>query len=811
MPSPVLYDLQGAQSVDHRDRGIARYVVELALAIETLAPGRISAYLLNPDLALPGGIEPLVATERLRFVDDVGTAPVPDDRILHLPSTVELAIPLDRLFRPDLRRSCLPLVVTLFDLVQEAMPEEYLEDPGVRRRYRSRLGLARQADAVIAISEHTRREATRLLGIPAHRISSVPLVASPAFVPTASPAESVRAARRALPALRDHFVLYTAGSDGRKNLERLLEAWSRLPAGVLARHQLVLACHLPPLRRNHLEVMARRLGIADGVLLTGFVDEATLVRLNQGAALAVMPSLDEGFGLPVAEALATGTPAIGSDRTSIPELLPPQALFDPTDPDAIAAAIGRALTDSVHLDELRQWAARPRRTWRDVALETLAVYDAVPQRRRRPPSGTTSRGGRTELRIAFTTPLPPQPGGVADYSSRLLEELTAIDGLTVDVYVDGPPHARDAIEAARAPSGVQVRPIAALARVESFAGQYDEIVYSIGNSEFHTASLATMARRRGLVLAHDVRLTNLYRFAAWQHPAAAPGGFHATLQRMYGGRIPAALGAGGELGPDEAERWGVLMARDVIAGSRRFLVTSDFAAELARLDARPEHRKGRIAVVPFGMGDDRLRQAAPAPPPSGPPLVASFGVVNALKSGTLIVEAFASALTSGGAPADVRLAFVGRAGPADAEAIRDRAAELEVASRVDVTGEVDRATYRQWLDRASVAVQLRTATNGESSAAIGDCLAAGIPTVVTAIGANRSLPADAVIQVPAGSGADEIAGHLTSLLGSSELRNRLGAGARGYAERHSFRRAAAALYEAVCSLSPALPPGDRGP
>lgn len=800
MPSPVLYDLQGAQSVDHRDRGIARYVVELALAIETLAPGRIAAYLLNPGLALPGGIEPLVATKRLRFVDEVGAVPLPDEAILHLPSTVELAIPLDRLFRPDLRRSSVPLVVTLFDLVQEAMPEEYLEDPGVRRRYRSRLELARQADGVIAISEHTRREATRLLGIPPRRISAVPLVASPAFAPAGSPAESVRAARSALPELWDDFVLYTAGSDGRKNLERLLEAWARLPVRLRSRHQLVVACHLPPLRRNHLEVMAQRLGIANGVLLTGFVDEATLVRLNQAAALAVMPSVDEGFGLPVAEALATGTPAIGSDRTSIPELLPPEALFDPTDPSAIAAAITRALSDTAHREELRQWAARPRRTWRDVAVETLAVYDAVAFRRR--PRLRLNRGtGRSDMRIAFTTPLPPQPGGVADYSAKLLEELAAIDGITVDVYVDGPTHARDAIVHADAPRGTRALPLAALERVEAFAGRYDEVVYSVGNSEFHTGSVAALRRRSGVVLAHDVRLTNLYRFAAWQHPEVTPGGFHETVQRMYRGRVPVTLGAGGRLDADEADRWGVLMARDVIAHSRRFLVTSDFAAELARLDACAEHRDGRITVVPFGFGHHELRGAPPAGRRPGPPLVASFGVVNALKSGALIVEAFALALTAPGAPADARLAFVGRTGPADAEAIRRRATELDVVGRVDVTGEVDAGTYSDWLGRAWVAVQLRAATNGESSAAVGDCLSAGIPTIVTAIGPNRSLPGDAVVPVAAAAGPDDVSRELTALLASPERRDALGAKARAYAQERSFRSAATALYEVVRSLS----------
>lgn len=791
MLRPVFYDLQGAQSLDHRDRGIARYVAELALALEAADPGRVHTYLVNPDLALPSGIEPLVASRKVRHVDGVE---VPAGAVLHLPSTIELAIPLRRLLPPQTMRTPISLVATVFDLVPEAMPDEYLADAGRRRRYRSRLGVLRHADAVIAISQHSAREATRLLGIPPRRLRVVPLVPSATFRPPRDVDAAFVAASGALQGLRRDFVLYTGGSDGRKNVERLLEAWARLPERVRTRWQLVLACHLPPLRANHFRVLGERLGLGDGFLVAGFVDEATLVHLNQAAALAVMPSLDEGFGFPIVEALACGTPAIGSDRTSIPELLPPEALFDPTDTAAIAAAIERALTDARHREALTAWARRPVRTWTDVAAATAEVYDRVS-----PPSGTRGRGRRDvgPRRIAFTTPLPPQPGGVADYSHRLLEELVRIAETPIDVYVDGPPHARDAVVGAEAPAGVRARPIATLERIEAVQGTYDTVVYSLGNSEYHTGSLASLQRRPGIVLAHDVRLTNLYRFAAWQHPDATPGGFHATLQRMYPGQLPATLGEGGSVGAAEAEQWGILMARGVIAASERFLVTSAFAAELARLDAKA-HDRHKVEVLPFSVGAVPVTAPTPVLERPSPPIVGSFGVVNALKQGTLVVEAFAEASRRAGY-ADAELVFVGPAGPAETASVSARARELGVGERVTITGEVDGDGYRAWLDRAWVAVQLRSATNGESSGAIGDCLTAGIPTIATAIGPNRDLPASALVTVPVGAGADTVAVAVERLLRDPDQRRRLSEGARAYAAEHSFAAAAAALYRAVSS------------
>ena len=778
----MLLDLQGAQSVDHRDRGVARYVVELAQALERRAPDRVGAYLLNPDLALPAGIEPLVASGKVRFVDEERA--YDGGGILHLASPVELSLPIERLVPPAARAAGLRLCATVFDLIPLTMPDVYLQDPGLRRRYHARLELLRGADALLAISRFVADDVHERLGVEHARVTAVPLVPSASFRPPASRDAAVREAMAAVPGLRSSFVLYTGGSDGRKNVEGLLDGWAELPAEVRRTWQLVVAGSLPPLFRNHLEVRARQAGFGDGFLCTGFVDEATLVSLNQAAGLFVFPSLAEGFGLPIAEAQACATPAIGGDNTALVELLPDEARFDARSPRALATAVHRALTDEPLRRRLLDAASsRPRRTWDDVADETVAAYDAVAPARR-----PAARPSDAPSRIAFVSPLPPQPGGVATYSGRLLPALRR--RCRVDAFVDGPPHLREAALAA-CTSGA-TRPLAALERVEALEGRYDAVVYCVGNSEFHTGALAMLRRRPGVVLAHDVRLTTLYRFAPWQHPDGAPGGFAETLHRMYPDRLPVSLGAAGELREDEVDRWGLLMARDVIAASTRFLTTSAFAAELARLDARPEHRD-RIASIPFAVRD--VASARPAARRDGPPVVASFGVLNPRKQAATLVRAVAASTH-----ADVRLVFVGPAGDREAEAVVADAERLGLRGRVEVTGLVDDDEYRRRLGEATVAVQLRSATNGESSAAIGDCLAAGLPTVVTGIGANRALPPDVVVAVPPDVDAAGLASVIDELLGSEARRLALGAAADAYAEAHTFEVAADALYREVSSL-----------
>ncbi|MGI8793855.1 MAG: glycosyltransferase [Acidimicrobiales bacterium] len=777
---PVIVDLTGAQSVDHRDRGVARFVIEHAKAIEQLAPGLIHSFVLNPNLPPPGGIDALLGTGR---VESAVVRPKPD-AIVHLMSPFELSVPFNELL--PLERRSQPLVVTLYDLIPEVLADRYLQDPGLRRRWRTRAELVRRADHVLAISASAGRDASERLHLSPERISVIGTGTAAIFRPPTDRQTARDHARRRVPGLAQRWVLYTGGTDERKNVERLLEAWALLAAGVKAEWQLVIACKVDDLQRNHLLVRADQLGFAGGLLVPGFVPDDLMVLLNQGADLAVFPSLYEGYGLPVAEALACGTPAVASNTSSLPEILPAEALFDPTDPAAIADAIAGGLRDPERRAVLESVTGRPPDTWAEVAQRTVRAYETVAagHARRRPGPR------RLPHRLAFVTPLPPSPTGIARFSREIVSSLTRIDGVEVEVYVDQPPHHRGTPPHPPAPSdGYRVRPLASLPTVENLRGQHDRVVYSLGNSEFHTGALAMLHRRPGVVLAHDVVLTNLWRFAQWQHPDAVPQGFQHALHEMYAG-LPPQLGAAGRLSPEDVTEWGTPMARDVIARSDRFITTSTFAADWARIDARAEDRH-KVATIPF-----------PFPPPNPSAAsgrhrhetIATFGIVDPTKQPELLIDAF-SLLAADRRRA--RLIFVGTV---DAELERSlRARAEDCADRVEFTGAVDYQTWTAYLHEAWVGVQLRSTTNGEASAAVADCLAAGLPTVVTALGAMLDVPSNAAMHVPAGLAADELAAVLSRLLDDKAQRAALAGAAVRHAADNSYSNAAAALYELLFS------------
>jgi glycosyltransferase involved in cell wall biosynthesis len=671
-------------------------------------------------------------------------------------------------------------VVTVYDLIPELFPDTYLVDPGVRHRYRARREVIRAADHVVTLSASAADDVADHLGVPDHRLTVVGAACSERFRPGSDPTEEAARARSLLPGLGERTVVYNGAVEPRKNMEGLIRAFARLPDAVRRRHQLVLVCRLQPLERNHYEVLGRGLGLGEGeLLLTGLASDDALVHLYRSAALVVYPSFYEGFGLPVAEAMACGAPVVVAGNSSLRELVEAQATFDPGDLDAMARAIERGLVDEAFRERLLRWSARPRPGWSEVAERAAAVYrslDTEPggDRPRRPAAWPRRR------RVGLVTPWPPATTGVASYSRRLARALA--DSVEVDLFVDG-----DSAEQSLPDPEFDSYPARALPLVDPVEGGYDVVVACVGNSEHHAGALALLRRDRvqAAVLAHDVRLNGLYRHGAAR--GAVPEGNAAVVTGLYEGATEEWL-TDGWLQPTEAEEHGVYLARELIGLANPFIVTSEYAAEVARLDARPEDR-GRVVVCPYAY-------PAPVPRPAGREqagLVATFGLVNAVKQPELLLAAFA--LVHAADPT-TRLAFVGPIDPALLERYHALAVGHGVADAVTFTGVVDDDGYDGWLARTSVAVQLRASTNGETSGAVADCLSHGVATVVTDAGPARDLP-DLVAKVPVAADPSVLAGVVGGLLADPGERDRRAAEGLAFVAGMGFDRGARDLLAAV--------------
>jgi glycosyltransferase involved in cell wall biosynthesis len=290
---------------------------------------------------------------------------------------IEWLVRFDVLFAPNFvppptraRR----LVVTIHDLAFRLMPDTAPHAAPWWRRAVER-GIS-TAERIIVPSSATRADVVGLYGVDPSRIDVVPLaVDHDRFRPPGD--EEVAAARGELGLDARPYLLFL-GLDRRKNLRAMLDAFSRLPFA--GRPRLVIAGARPWEPDGGDRTGEALAGLApdvrDHVVRLGYVDDRVLPGLLGGASALVYPSRYEGFGLPVLEAMATGTPVVASNVASVPELVGDAAiLVDPDDASAIASALERVLDDDALRARLREAgiARAADFTWDATARSTAAV------------------------------------------------------------------------------------------------------------------------------------------------------------------------------------------------------------------------------------------------------------------------------------------------------------------------------------------------------------------------------------------------------------------------------------------------------
>ncbi len=266
-------------------------------------------------------------------------------------------------------------VVTIEDLSFLTHPEWTQAE--IRRDYPALVrDHARRADGILVTTQHVAAEARRLLDVEADKIAVAPLGAPPWTPRAAAPANG--------------YILFIGTLEARKNIGVLLDAFEQLLAGRAggagrAGVELVLAGKLTESGRGWLDRIARA-PLAGDVRHLGYVDNAQRRALYDGASVLVLPSLDEGFGLPVLEAMTAGVPVVASNRGSLPEVLGDAGqLVDAEDARGFAAAIDRVIHDAPFAARCAARGVERSREfrWDRAAQRTFALYEQAIAHRRK--------------------------------------------------------------------------------------------------------------------------------------------------------------------------------------------------------------------------------------------------------------------------------------------------------------------------------------------------------------------------------------------------------------------------------------------
>ncbi|WP_423226707.1 glycosyltransferase family 4 protein [Candidatus Amarolinea aalborgensis] len=276
-------------------------------------------------------------------------------------------------------------VLTVHDLIYHLLPQHHK-----RLNYwflNAAMPLfCRRADALIAISENSKRDLVRLYGVAPAKVHVIYEAAAPHFCAQTPPRVAAVRARYHLPA---DYMLAVGTIEPRKNLERLLDALLILRRGGLDAHLVIVGSKgwLTEGFFAKLESLPER----DAVHLTGYVADEDLPALYAGARLTVLASVYEGFGLPILEGMACGSPVVCSQTSSLPELGGTAArYFDPRNVEAMAQTLQQVWLDEEQQTAMRQagFARAAQFSWAQTAASTQTVYGAVMGARAGENSGT---------------------------------------------------------------------------------------------------------------------------------------------------------------------------------------------------------------------------------------------------------------------------------------------------------------------------------------------------------------------------------------------------------------------------------------
>ncbi|MFJ2985525.1 MULTISPECIES: glycosyltransferase [unclassified Pseudomonas] len=808
----VVIDLQGAQA-ENRTRGIGRYALSFAKAFikhrgeievyvvlnglfeESIDSIRDELYGLLPSshiqVWLPNANVSALAPEHTwsrkaaELVREAFIAGLDPDLVLV--SSLFEGLVDDAVTSIKTLNASTPTAAIVYDLIPHINPDDYLHSPPVRQWYETKLKHLRRADLILAISNSSRSEVIDHLGFtPSEVVNISTAIDTDRYRPVVS--EDMDIALKGRLGIDREFVMYTGGIDPRKNIEGLIKAYAKLSAPVQCKHQLVIVCKIQPEERSRLERLAVSSGLSkNDVRFTGYVSEEDLVALYNACKLFIFPSFHEGFGLPALEAMSCGKPVIASDTSSLPEVVGcSEALFDPYQTDSITAKLQDVLVDDALRSRLAMSAIEQstKFSWDQTAITAISAIQKLIIERRAISSPTATP---RQPRLAYVSPLPPARSGISDYSAELLPELAA--HYQIDVIL-----AQESASPVDAGINYTLRSVAWF---EDNAHLFDRVIYHFGNSTFHDHMFRLIEKIPGTVVLHDFFLSGIVanmevhqgQPGFWTQALYHGHGYKAVSDRIHGEDTADAV-------------WKYSCNLRVLQQAEGIIVHSHYSIRLAQ-QWYGENSGLKWAEIPllrtprFSDARKRTQTRERLGFSEQDFVVCSYGLLGPSKLNDRLLEAWLDSQLS--KDENCYLVYVGQNSEgAFGEALLKRIKASPCRDRIKITGWADADAFKSYLEVADAAVQLRTLSRGETSAAVLDCLNYGIATIVNANGSMSDISESSLIKLSDDFSNAELSEALTLLRNDIHIRARIGAeGQRLIHTRHSPRACAELYHQSI--------------
>jgi glycosyltransferase involved in cell wall biosynthesis len=621
--------------------------------------------------------------------------------------------------------------VMLYDLIPLVDAEEYLErNLEYKKFYLDRVNNYKKADVFFAISDFSKEVGIKELQLSDHQIFDIGSAIDEKFTnsnPSSIGIEKLEG--------KNHptkpFIFYTGGADFRKNLPRLIKAYSLLGTNLKRSYQLVIAGKISEGDYNDLVEITENAGLAiEDVVFIGYVTDEELISLYQSCALFVFPSWNEGFGLPLLEAMACGAVVVGSNTSSIPSLIGwEEALFDPYDELSISHKIKYALENTEFRSQsiLVGEKQKLKYSWDITATKAIKSWNLISN------SMDETTGDKKVVngprKMAYVSPLPPERTGIADYSFDLLPKLSKFYKIYVitDQQFFEPRIQKD----------FEVKSTAWFK--ENFQ-ELDRVVYQMGNSPFHAHMLGLIRDFPGIVVLHDFYLSGLFdwveNFAMienfWSDELYESHGYKAIRDKFNNVDV----------------KLNYPVSYKIFAESLGVIVHSRFSKNLKELWF--PQVDGKIDVIPHlrapGVSLDEKTARLELELEEDDFLICSFGHLAPTKLNMDLLRCWSR--SSLGKKRNCKLIFVGEnEGGKYGEELLNFIQSNNLTDRVKITGFASKEMYQKYLIVSNVAVQLRTDSRGETSGAVLDCLNYSLPVIVNANGSMAEIDLSAVVML----------------------------------------------------------------
>ncbi|MDE6670853.1 MAG: glycosyltransferase [Ruminococcus sp.] len=662
------------------------------------------------------------------------------------------------------------VIATVYDIIPYVMKEKYLSDKNTYDWYMKCVDNLRWADRLFVISDSVKNDLVNYLQFSPENIHTIWGAVDDRYriINIDNSEKSLMLDKFGI---TKPFIMCTGGEDSRKNLDGLIRAYSLLPDNIRNSYQLVVVCKLSENGLKNLKSVAVSHNVGNDVIFTGFVSDEELLKFYNLATLMAFPSKYEGFGLPIVEAWACGTPVLTADNSSLREIAGDSAMLINADIDqSIADGMKKMLSNKTILFEYTAKGMKRVELyrWDKINDNIISLINDININK-----VNLSKDENKKTKIAFFTPLPPLESGISDYSYDIINALSRY--FDIDVFVEETYNAD-----CNFPENVS------LYSHRSYPIRYQnykDTVFQMGNSEYHFYMYQYIRKYHGTVVLHDYNLHGAF----YHYAVTLCKGNYSLYQTFIDNDFPDCDNYINALrnGSANPDLYGMELNSYITDSADRIIVHSQYS----RKKLLEKNIARNVTVIPLYAEILPLTESKSVKIknnfPTDKTIISAFGGIHRTKRIIPLLKAFSELKKEIN---NIHLMLVGKPAP-------DIQAELEnfitsgnLQDCVTITGYTSIEKFKEYIDMSDICMNLRYPYNGETSGSLMRILAKGKCAVVNDTGSFSEIPDNACMKIPSVekmgelNESGEIYKALKELVENITVRTNIEKNARKYAE-----------------------------